>query len=218
MAAETITLADLELVQIPQLEFLDENKNLVIVPPFQITKYLITNALYYQVTGTGSLNRDNNYPRTNVTYLQAMNFVDAVNEQLNLECEIPTANQYEVLIRDGKLHPVTYEDYLARKRPIEETKMQGSSRLDSWPVGELGPNVFGIHDLTWPCWQWSQTPYPDNFQAQIIKGLSWYNFNGKYKTQDSYSRRLSSSIVGFRLALKTNPVAEAETTLSFLKS
>ena len=93
------------------------------------------------------------YPIENITYEEALEFVNRLSQMTHLQFSLPTEDEWEYAARGG--------------RQSRGTKYAGSNSIDevAWyrdnadgtthPVGEKKPNELGLYDMCGNVWEWT---------------------------------------------------------------
>lgn len=159
--------------------------------PFSIAKYPVTNELWDTVMGEKS--GVGNLPKVNVSWNDAQEFIQKLNQITGKAYRLPTE----------------YEWVLAAT--IDNTIYSGSDILYEvgWandnlqPVGQKKPNSLGIYDMSGNVWEWCQNWYDENKKYRVLRGGSWL-YASRHCRCTSRARRYPETRddnIGFRLVL-----------------
>ena len=159
--------------------------------PFSIAKYPVTNELWDTVMGEKS--GVGNLPKVNVSWNDAQEFIQKLNQITGKAYRLPTE----------------YEWVLAAT--IDNTIYSGSDILYEvgWandnlqPVGQKKPNSLGIYDMSGNVWEWCQNWYDENKKYRVLRGGSWVNYPQfcRCSYRHCYRPEGRSNAIGFRLVL-----------------
>lgn len=187
----------------------------VTVSSFYISKYPVTQKQWISIMGfDGSRNLYcEECPVENVSWYDAMIFIDKLNELTGKNYSLPTEAQWEFAARGG----------INRKN----RKYAGSNNLDlvAWykensdgtrPVGQKQPNEMGIYDMSGNVYEWCldyYAPYsfgirsnptgPETGEFKVLRGGSWNTFAGSCRVSNRFFSKpdLRHHHFGFRLVL-----------------
>lgn len=192
--------------------------HLVMVDSFYISRYDVTQALWFAVMDTNPSHHKNcpNCPVENVSWNDAIEFINKLNKLTGKKYRLPTEAEWEYAARGGSIS--------------KGFKYPGSNDIDlvAWydanskdtthPVGKKFPNELGLYDMAGNVWQWCSDWFdlkyyigmpvdnpkgPDNGTLRVIRGGSWMNFARlcriPYHNGTAPDKRFSND--GFRLAM-----------------
>jgi len=169
----------------------------LIVPPFWIGRYLVTNEQYGRFlaehpgvrppacwTNPG-FNRPL-HPVVGVTWHEAMEFARWAGGTL------PTESQWEYACRAGTTGPRYEED-------LDTIAWYGEKGGDkTHPVGQKKPNRLGLYDMLGNVWEWC---HDDRGSGRVVRGGSCRSGAREVRAacRDWYGPNYRSSFLGFRL-------------------
>ncbi|TGO03240.1 hypothetical protein PN36_10450 [Candidatus Thiomargarita nelsonii] len=166
--------------------------------------------------GMGRANR----PVINVSWLDAMAYVDWLSEQTGKPYGLPSEAQWEYAARARSTKKYWWGNIASHEYANLNSK-------DRWkytaPVGSFDkPNDFGLYDTVGNVWEWVADPYHETYQGapkdasvweenemgnyKMLRGGSWFN-----KPKDEWARaanrhhlnqRQRNHHLGFRCSLK----------------
>ncbi|MDR0971200.1 MAG: formylglycine-generating enzyme family protein [Bacteroidales bacterium] len=183
---------------------------------FSISKYLITQAQWKKIMGNNPSEnvRGDNYPVTNVSWIDAQEFCERLSRKTGRSYRLPTEAEWEYAAKGGN--------------KSKGYKFSGSNNLDDvgWykensggnkhPVGRKLPNELGIYDMSGNVWQWCNDIYgeysntkqkdptgPDLGSYRIIRGGSWGNSDAGCRNinRNYFTPSYRDASVGFRIVL-----------------
>lgn len=162
--------------------------------PFSIAKYPVTNELWDTVMGEKS--GVGNLPKVNVSWNDAQEFIQKLNQITGKAYRLPTE----------------YEWVLAAT--IDNTIYSGSDDLDEvgWydadcnnlqSVGQKKPNSLGIYDMSGNVWEWCQNWYDENKKYRVLRGGCWLSLPKNCRCLSRFNLKPEDcySYIGFRLVL-----------------
>ena len=209
---------DLFLVEQPQFEL-----NL---PRFAIGLYPVTNLEYYifvfktgyklPKTWSGFHYPEDqaDHPVAGITKLDALAYIEWLNQQTNMNFRLPTEAEWEKAARgtDDRIYPWGNEFDPWR------CNTQESGKGGTTPVGSYSPSgdsPYGVADMVGNVWEWTSTmmaPYPyvidDGREVHhangkaIVRGGAWYYSRklARVSVREGVLPTYISSSIGFRLA------------------
>ena len=152
-----------------------------ITKPFEIGKYVVTQAEWKMVMGTDlSTFKGDNLPMENISWNQVQEFLTKINS-LNdgFKYRLPTEAEWEYAARAGTTGPIIGDSLDA----IAWYDQKGGPRTR--PVGTKAPNAWGLYDMQGNVWQWVQDGYSDykknavtdpkndKGDKRVLRGGSW---------------------------------------------
>lgn len=201
----------------------------VVVDPFYIDKYEVTNAEFAVFVKETSYRTEGNWaylyksgmdscPVVGVTWNDAEAYAKWAGKRL------PTEAEWEFAARagmDDQLFP--WGDEISSDKAnyaLKESLV--STRLKTSEVGSYQPNLFGIHDMIGNAAEWcadwygkdyySKSPEknplgPENGKVKVIRGGGWMtpSFFCRISCRGSMKADLSNQQIGFRCARSLNP-------------
>ncbi len=216
----------LDMVSIPSGKFsmgspenIEKPQHEVIVQPFLMGKYPITQAQYQQVMDKKNpsyFKGDDQRPVEKVSWDDAAEFCQRLSEkigQIGIEYRLPSEAEWEYACRAGTTTLYHFGDTLKDKlanygRNVDETTS----------VGQFPPNAFGLYDMHGNVWEWCEDDWHRNYQGapndgkawvsgesnskKILRGGSWYVQPGRCRSASRYylNRRVNRvNHIGFRV-------------------
>jgi formylglycine-generating enzyme required for sulfatase activity len=192
----------LEMVAIPSSKFMmgspesehdrydDESpQHQVIVSPFFIGKYPITQAQWGAIANTPEiqqkLNPDPSYfkgdnlPVENVSWKDAIEFCQRLSRQTGRDYRLPTEAEWEYACRAGTNTPFYFGKTITGKLAnydsgityLQERKVKSTGETTS--VGVFPPNQFGLYDMHGNVWEWCLDHWHGNYQGAPTDGSAW---------------------------------------------
>lgn len=162
---------------------------------------------------TNKLASEARHPITNVSWLQAQDYVNWLSAKTGKTYRLPTGNEWQYAALGGRLKSFAWQDrcqyanhddltYLVQadnKRKARLARITGKCDDGFWrlaPVGSFKANDFGLHDTSGNVWEWTQSCWvhvpeekPDADIPAIGPGCEKAELRGG-------SYRVSSSLVG----------------------
>lgn len=172
----------------------------VLIPAFLISRYPVTQDLYFQLTGKSpSVFKGGNLPVENVSWHEAINFCELLSKQEGGSAyRLPTEAEWEYACKAGTAG--------ARYGDIDQIAWyKGNSKGKSHEVGLKQPNEWGLYDMLGNVWEWCSDLYDESEYGsyRIFRGGGWNDeARGCLSTNRRRSHPTSFRIddLGFRLA------------------
>ena len=125
----------------------------VILSPFFMSKYLVTQELWESVMGDNpSSFKGTDRPVEKVSWNDAQVFVEKLNVQTGKQYRLPTEAEWEYAARGGKRSMGFL--YAGSDKLKEVGWYDANSGNETHPVGQLLGNELGIYDLSGNVWEW----------------------------------------------------------------
>lgn len=152
-----------------------------ITKPFEIAKYVVTQAEWKMVMGTDvSTFKGDNLPMENISWNQVQDFLTKINSMNDgYKYRLPTEAEWEYAARAGTTGPIIGDSLDA----IAWYDQKGGPKTR--PVGTKAPNAWGLYDMQGGVWQWVQDAYSDykknavtdpkndKGDKRVLRGGSW---------------------------------------------
>ena len=176
------------------------------VASFQLAKYEVTQALYTAVMGDNpsSFKDCPRCPVENVSYRDAMAFISKLNALTGESYRLPTEKEWEYAAKANQ-----DTDYAGGDDIVQVSVYRSNSNGGTQRVGSKKPNQLGLFDMTGNVYEWTSSPYTDNYNAQpktsnemVVRGGSWRSSPGycKVTSRSKNQKSNANSWTGFRLA------------------
>lgn len=148
---------------------------------FKLCKYEVTQELWEAVMGENpSYFKGADRPVECVSWDDCQEFIKKLNalpavKTSGLKYRLPTEEEWEFACRAGGRGKYCK---LAGGAKIEETTLgrvawyKDNSGEETHPVGQKGPNAWGLYDMHGNVWEWTSTA-EDGYR--VLRGGSWYN-------------------------------------------
>lgn len=196
----------------------DEEPNHIvkISKPFYMGKFEVTQGQYQKVMDTNpSFFKGNNLPVENVSYNDALKFIDKLNSiEGKTIYHLPTEAQWEYAARAGSNDLYFFGDGSDSIR--EYVWFFSNSNGKTNRVGRLKPNQWGLHDMIGNVWEWcgdyydheyySKSPSldpkgPETGFVRVFRGSSWFFYNECCRSADRENGPpdFKTYYLGFRL-------------------
>lgn len=203
---------------------------------FYIGKYPVTQALWEYVMGSNpSVHKGANRPVENVSWHEAQDFIEKLNQKTGQKYHLPTEAQWEYAALGGEYWQEYPFKYIGSDKLHEVAWYDENSHNETKPVGLKTSNLLGIHDMSGNVWEWCEDKDEglENYDRVIselqknsvtgalinptgvVDGTYRIQRGGSYFSNTQHSRlmyRRSRSLsyrsynIGFRLALDLSSV------------
>ncbi|MFM9951381.1 MAG: formylglycine-generating enzyme family protein [Saprospiraceae bacterium] len=226
-----IPLPDLDLVFIQGGAFQmgDEHGDLweacrpvheVTVKDFYLSKYPVTQALWRAIMGedppTLAFKGSGNRPVERVSWDDAQEFIQKLNELTGEKYRLPTEAEWEFAARGG-VYRNGYK-YAGSNKLKEVGWYNENSHRETKPVGLKFPNELGLYDMSGNVDEWCQDVWHENYEGapgdgsawlegdnqgiRVVRGGAWDDFSGYCRVAYRYRNLLVNRYdrFGFRLA------------------
>ncbi len=183
----------------------------VCVRDFYIGKYEVTQGQWERIIrGNPSLSsQGNQYPVENVSWNEAQQYIQALNQQSGKTYRLPTEAEWEYAARSGGK-----QEKYAGGNDVDSVAWYGdNSDGATHEVGTKTGNGLGIYDMSGNVWEWCQDRWHDNYQGAPTDGSAWETGSDSRRVWANPSSRVrtaaragqpsdfSSAHVGFRLVI-----------------
>ncbi|MFA6346557.1 MAG: SUMF1/EgtB/PvdO family nonheme iron enzyme, partial [Syntrophales bacterium] len=174
----------------------------VCVSDFYIGKYEVTQGQWRQIMGYNPSHFSScgdNCPVENVSWNDAQNFADKLNNRTGKQYRLPTEAEWEYAAQSG-----------GKSEKWAGTSSESSLRDYAWydansedkthPVGQKKPNVLGLHDMSGNVWEWCS----DGWEMDYYKNSPRDNPKGpadgshRFFRGGSWSHRAADARASFR--------------------
>ena len=133
------------------------------------SKYEVTQEEYQKVAGANpSQSPGNSNPVDSVSWNDALGFCNQLTEAERKEEMLPEGMAYSLPTQSQ------WESFAAGVDLKDAVTGSGAQRSGSSPVGSLGPNSSGMHDVRGNVWEWCLDPQDKPFR--VARGGAWDTF------------------------------------------
>ncbi len=187
--------AEIKWITIPAGEFLyGKDKQKKTVTSFQIAKYPVTNAQYYQFIKATKHNSpkhwqngyvlegSEDHPVVNVSWHDAQSYCKWAR------CRLPTEEEWEKAARgtDGREFPSGNQEPKVNYSLVTQPENEfcnflnfsiSDGKIWTTPVGQYsskGDSPYGCADMAGNVWEWTVSKYTDSY---VVRGGSWDTIN-----------------------------------------
>ncbi|KAF3890195.1 MULTISPECIES: formylglycine-generating enzyme family protein [Nostocales] len=164
----------------------------VTVPPFFISKYLITQEQWRVVATLPQVNceLDPNPSRFNasdrpvetISWYEAVEFCDRLSKYTGRTYRLPSEAEWEYACRAGTTTPFHFGETITTELVnyngvyTYNDIPQGKYRGETTPVGSFGvANAFGLYDMHGLLWEWCADRWHENYEGSPTDGSAWLN-------------------------------------------
>lgn len=197
----------------------DRPKHTATLSSYFISQYVTTCGMWAEVMKTSGAVKDNNYPKTNITFLDCVRFCNALSLYYGYKPCYRIVKHKVILLNHGRggFRIPTEDEWECAARGGQKSrgyKFSGSNNLRkvAWcydnsggaphDVGLKLPNELGLYDMTGNVWEmcWTQDNdyfYPTMGCSVLCRLNDWY-----VEDDDSCAMDTKSSTLGFRLVFQ----------------
>ncbi len=191
-------------------------REITISTPFLLGKYPVTQVQWIRIMGTNPSGFPGRcHPVDNVSWDNCIEFIERINE---IECEfghdyrLPTEAEWEYACRARSTSRYCFGEH---EDELSEYAWYGKNAEDrTHPVGQLKPNLWGLHDMHGNIWEWCHDAYsvysiskridprgPTKGGERVNRGGCWVSrplrCESAYRICDGH--QISGPYLGFRL-------------------
>ena len=187
----------------------------VTLKDFYIGETVVTQALWKSVmkVNPSVFTGEDELPVENVSYNDITGFLAQLNDKLKdqlhgMKFALPTEEQWEFVARGG-VKSKGYK-YSGSNDISQVAWYDDNSNGRTHPVRKKAPNELGIYDMTGNVWEWCDSYWRNNYNAnqnrsnRVIRSAGWDSVARRCRvaSRSYYSPNFRNSNVGFRLVLQ----------------
>ncbi len=145
----------------------EEPQHSVIIQPFYMGKYPVTQAQWEAVMGNNpSYFKGKNRPVENVSWNDSVKFCQLLSEKTGKSYRLPSEAEWEYSCRAGATTPFYFGETIT-------TDLANYNSNQTTNVGCFPPNAFGLYDMHGNVWEWCADPWHDNYEGAPTDGRVW---------------------------------------------
>jgi hypothetical protein len=219
----------IEFIDIPQgtyYRMLDDNE-IIINNPLSISKYLITQSIYYSIIGNNpSYFKGDSLPVENISFLEAIIFCNKLSLKESYNEVYKITDEFIHCNKDTKGYRLPFEvewEYALgyNNREIQENLntlawYNNNSNNKTHDIGLKKENRYGLFDLLGNVWEWCFDNYKDqplqisvlenNNKLRVLRGGSFADFESMFTKEKAFRKKESefnrNRFTGFRIILQ----------------
>ncbi len=198
----------------------EEQRRSVIESVFYLGETEVTVALWKQIMGTVPRDyHDDELPASGVSWHQAKEFIDRMNQQGEGGWRLPSEAEWEYACRAGTQTPFSFGDNITPEQVNYNGRSpyaggeRGLRRGRPVPVRSLPANPWGLYEMHGNVWEWCEDLYQvhPEYEApaidtpgrpRVIRGGAWTSKGKQIRSayRDGYPPASSGAKYGFRIA------------------
>ncbi|HEY9609178.1 caspase, EACC1-associated type [Allocoleopsis sp.] len=176
----------------------EEPQHLVIVKPFFMGKYPITQAQWQAVVALPPVKRSlvlnpskfkgANHPVETVSFEDAIEFCARLSNYTEREYRLPSEAEWEYACRAGTTTPFHFGETITSDLANYDgsytysSDFQGKYREKTTPVDNFqAANAFGLYDMHGNVWEWCADSWHSDYEGAPTDGSVWQDNNGNQK-------------------------------------
>jgi len=157
----------------------EKPQHLVQIQAFAMGKYEVTQEQWHVVMGDNpSLNKGRKLPVENISWNEAVLFVQKLSQKTGKNYRLPTEAEWEYAARAGTTTTYFWGD--DKKQTKDYAWHDSISENKSQPVGLKKPNPFGLYDIFGNVWEWTQDCWNESYNGAPTDGSAWRTGNCPY--------------------------------------
>jgi len=197
----------------------EKPRHTVTLSEFKIGKYDVTQKEWKTIMGTTPSGKYcAECPVVNVTWFEAQEFINKLNQMSGKNYRLPTEAEWEYAAKGGdKAHGYKFSG-------ANEAEMvawyDSIISKEIHPVGQKKPNELGLYDMSGDVWQWCSDWFDPKFYSnspsnnpagpsiatkdRVVRGGSWWGpmRDCRVANRDKFAPESKDDDVGFRLVSK----------------
>ncbi|WP_353932535.1 bifunctional serine/threonine-protein kinase/formylglycine-generating enzyme family protein [Okeanomitos corallinicola TIOX110] len=185
-----------------EIESMDRGfpQHLVLIEPFLLGKYPITQAQWKAVSSLPKIQIDLdpdpsnfkglNRPVEQISWYETQEFCARLSQKTGRLYRLPSEAEWEYACRAGTITPFYFGNTISTELAnyngeyIYGNGSKGIYRKETTDVGTFPANAFGLYDIHGNVWEWCQDGWYDNYIGAPNDGSAWLNEN------DNHPRRV----------------------------
>jgi formylglycine-generating enzyme required for sulfatase activity len=154
----------------------------VCLDDFYRGKYEVTQGQWIAIMGNNpsSFKNGDNYPLENVSWYDAQEFIQKLNQRTGKKYRLPTEAEWEYAARSGGKE----EEWAGTNDQLKLKAYawySSNSNKKPNPMGEKRPNDLGLYDMSGNVWEWCQDTYNFDAYQQHSRNNPIYTGPGTYR-------------------------------------
>jgi len=178
-------------------------QHLVVIPPFCMGKYPITQVQWLLVANLPKIEIDlnpnpshfkgNNRPVESISWYDAVEFCARLSKKTGRSYRLPSEAEWEYACRAGTETPFYFGSTITTNQAnYDDNSTYGNSpkgqyRKQTTDVGSFPANALGLYDLHGNVWEWCADPWHDNYSGAPGDGRLWDEKNNDNRYQNYLS-------------------------------
>ena len=155
------------------------------IPPFHMSKYVITVAQYQTVMRDKSYSKDEADLPITCSWQAAVSFCEKLSKGLKLNYRLPSEAEWEYACRARTTTPFYFGETIDKELAYYDLtiaygrgqKYENSSRISGKTVGSHPANDFGLYDMHGNVEEWCADSWHPNYIDAPINSIAWISSN-----------------------------------------
>ena len=206
-------------------DFHEKPQHEIIIQPFLMSKYLITQAQWREIASLPKIERnlqlepsyfigDDRRPVERISWYDAVEFCQRLSKKTGKEYRLPSEAEWEYACRAG-----TTTQYHFGDKITDKLANYGKNLDKTTVVGKYPPNAFDLYDMHGNVWEWCQDDWYKNYEdapndgkacilvystRKVMRGGSWYSSPRDCRSAFRLSNNSIDKFnnIGFRVACR----------------
>jgi formylglycine-generating enzyme required for sulfatase activity len=152
----------------------------VIVKPFLMGKYPITQAQWFAVMGNNPSHfKGDNRPVESVSWHDCVEFCKRLSDKTGKAYRLPSESEWEYACRAGTTTPFCFGETITTDlanyfgKSTYASGPKGVFRGETTDVGSFPPNAFGLYDMHGNVDEWCADLWHENYDGAPTSGSAW---------------------------------------------
>jgi formylglycine-generating enzyme required for sulfatase activity len=187
----------LDMIAIPGGSFKmgDETQHNVMLQPFYLGRYSITQAQWRVVASYAQINKeldpepfgfkDDNLPVETISWEDVQEFCQRLSTKTGKNYRLPSEVEWEYACRAGTVTPFHFGETITSELANYDGSEtyndgpKGGSRRKTTVVGTFPANDWGLHDMHGNVWEWCEDDWHGSYEGAPEDGSAWVDADRK---------------------------------------
>ncbi len=176
----------------------------VVIKPFSIGKYEVTQDQWHSVMGTlPSKSKGRTLPVEQISWDDAQLFLKELSKKTGKKYRLPTEAEWEYAARAGSTTSYSFGD---NDVGIDQYAWYHENSKSTNSIGQKLPNTFGLFDMHGNVWEWTEDCWNPNYSGAPNDGSAWLtgDCSRRILRGGSWSNRSSNLRSAYRIGTSTS--------------